>query len=409
MALSLLKLYHKDESASMDLYKALYRSPLSHHLNFYIQQINASRTFPAFYYYTDDMVQCLSLIMQNLRDLSTTTALLPGVAVHSFQRSCLIEEIMSSNEIEGVHSTRKEINAAIDEQNDIAASNKIRLWSTVNKYLKLQNKEEIPFQNSVDLRAFYDSFIADEISRDNPQNLPDGKIFRKSSVDVWSRTKIIHHGIFPEEQIINDMDIALAFLHDDHVPSLIRISIFHYLFGYIHPFYDGNGRTSRFITSYYLSRVLSPLVAFRLSITIKKSIRVYYKLFDDTNHQGNYGDLTPFITGFLWLIQKSVARVREILQEKASQLSYLQKELLERLPDLSNTDKKIYTVLLEAYLFSNDGASLEEISDAIGQSVKTIRSHIKSYPPKSVSVNKVHRAHRFKLSAEFIQSIQKHK
>lgn len=54
MALSLLKLYHKDESASMDLYKALYRSPLSHHLNFYIQQINASRTFPAFYYYTDD-------------------------------------------------------------------------------------------------------------------------------------------------------------------------------------------------------------------------------------------------------------------------------------------------------------------------------------------------------------------
>ena len=54
MALSLLKLYHKDEPASMDLYKALYRSPLSHHLNFYIQQINASRTFPAFYYYTDD-------------------------------------------------------------------------------------------------------------------------------------------------------------------------------------------------------------------------------------------------------------------------------------------------------------------------------------------------------------------
>ena len=51
----------------------------------------------------------------------------------------------------------------------------------------------------------------------------------------------------------------------------------------------------------------------------------------------------------------------------------------------------------------------EEISYAIGQSAKTIRSHIKSYPPESVSVNKVHRAHRFKLSAEFIQSIQKHK
>ncbi len=278
MTPSLLKLYHKDESASLDLYRSLYHSPLSHHLDFSIRQMNASRSFPAFYYYTDDMMQCVSQIMENLRDLSTTTALLPGVALQSFQRSCLIEEIQSSNEIEGVHSTRKEINTAIDEQNDISASSKVRLWSTVNKYLKLQNQEEIPFQNSIDLRIFYDSFIADEIARDDPKNLPDGKVFRKSPVDVWSRTKVIHHGVFPEEQIIKKMDVALSFLHDERVPSLIRISIFHYLFGYIHPFYDGNGRTSRFITSYYLSRILNPLVAFRLSITIKKSIRIYYKL-----------------------------------------------------------------------------------------------------------------------------------
>lgn len=404
---NLLNIYRKNEAESRALYEKLYHSPLAHHIDIPIQHLDALHSFPGFYYYTEEMTQLIMMIMEELRKLNDVTALLPKIANRSFQRHCLIEEIQSSNAIEGVRSTRQEISYAIDEQNNIKGANNIRLWSTVNKYLKLQSMKDISFSSSRDIREFYDGFLANEISHDDPKNLPDGMIFRKGTVDVWSKTKIIHHGVFPEEKIIRYMDIALGVLQEEQTPSLTRISLFHYLFGYIHPFYDGNGRMSRFITSYYLSKVLHPLVAIRLSITIKKSLRVYYKLFEDANHPGNYGDLTPFITGFLWLVQKSIVRVNEILQGKYNQMNTLWKNL-KKLSDIRmEADKKIYFVLLQAYLFSGDGATLGEISETVQKNLKTVRSHIHQYPAERIVVNKSGKAYRFKLSGEFIEELQK--
>lgn len=405
---TLLKQYHQNEPESKKLYNELYNSILTHHIDIPIRQLNACREFTAFYYYTEDIAQILSLIMLELRKLTAITSSLPPIAIKAFERSCLIEEIQSSNAIEGVHSTRKEIKVAIDEQDTANSRRRPRLWSTVKKYIKLQQQEEISFRNSRDLRKFYDEFLTDEIQRDDPKNLPDGNIFRKGPVDVWSKSKVIHRGIVPEEKIVRYMESALKILQNAQIPGLVRVSLFHYLFGYIHPFYDGNGRTSRFITSYYLAKILHPLVAIRLSITIKKSLRVYYKLFEDTNHQGNYGDLTPFVTGFLWLIEKSLTRVNEILQERKEKLKTLASQLKNNYfkSPKNKTDWKIYFVLLQAYLFSDDGAALEEIAGTVGQSGKTIRKHIKSYPSERIMTNTTRKAHRYKLSTDFIRELE---
>lgn len=66
------------------------------------------------------------------------------------------------------------------------------------------------------------------------------------------------------------MSIALNILNDKEIPFLIRVIIFHYFFGYLHPFYDGNGRTARFIFSYYLAKEFDEIIALRLSIIIKR-------------------------------------------------------------------------------------------------------------------------------------------
>ena len=54
--------------------------------------------------------------------------------------------------------------------------------------------------------------------------------------------------------MIETMDAALKTLHSQDFPLLVRLGLFHYFFSYIHPFYDGNGRTDRFITSYFLKK-----------------------------------------------------------------------------------------------------------------------------------------------------------
>lgn len=399
---NLLALFHQDENKWKKLYESLYHSQNARHIDIPIRQLSAERAYPAFFYYTEALTVILVDMTAEIRNLTDITRDLPPIAVSQFQRACLVEEILSSNDIEGVHSTRKEINTAIDEQGNASGAANVRLWSIVNKYTKLAGKEKISFQSCEDLRQFYDSFILDEVLRVSPKNRPDGRIFRNAPVDVWSKTKIIHHGVFPEEKIISYMGKALGLLNDESIPGLVRVAAFHYLFGYVHPFYDGNGRTSRFISSYYLAKMLHPLAAIRLSITIKKSLRKYYKLFEETNAYGNCGDLTPFITGFLSLILKSVSRVNRILREKHKQLRACGLKL-STYPFENKADYPIYFVLLQAALFSEDGASLEEIASTLQKSPRTIKNRINTYPPEHIIVNKSHRAYRYKLRLDFLK------
>ncbi|WP_409373627.1 Fic family protein [Ureibacillus thermosphaericus] len=66
--------------------------------------------------------------------------------------------------------------------------------------------------------------------------------------------------------MINELEKLLVFMNQpNEVPEIIKVAIGHYFFGYIHPFYDGNGRTSRFISSLYLSKTLGNILALSLS------------------------------------------------------------------------------------------------------------------------------------------------
>lgn len=395
-------LFHQDETQWKTFYETLFSFPFSRHIDIPIQTIGSSMPpAPAFFYYTEEIAQRIEEIGRSVGYLSRTMQSLPVSAIHQFMRNCLVEEIQSSNDIEGVRSTRKEISLAMDEQGVLSPSERIRLWGVVNKYDKLLRQEEIPFHTCKDLRAFYDEFILDEVRDAEPKNIPDGKLFRSGSVDVVSaKGKVLHRGVYPEAQIIQYMDTALAFLHNEEIPFLVRLAVFHYLFGYIHPFYDGNGRTSRFITSYGLAKELNPLVGIRLSLTIRQALRTYYKLFEVTNDYGSRGDLTPFIGGFLGIISRSITSTDELLREKKQRLD----EAAERLHRIV-TDKKdyrIYYVLLQAALFSQEGASLTELSEALSLHGRTLRRKFDAWPQDHILVNREARQHRYRLNLDLL-------
>lgn len=123
------------------------------------------------------------------------------------------------------------------------------------------------------MRALYDKLVLDEVRADDPSHVPDGQFFRKGPVSVMNAShKPIHQGVEPESKIIELMNQGLIILADGAIPALVRVSVFHFLFAYIHPFYDGNGRTNRFISSYVLSRSFSPIVGYRLSYSVKEHI-----------------------------------------------------------------------------------------------------------------------------------------
>ena len=304
---------------------------------------------------------------------------LPKIAIEQFTARCLIDEILLTNDIEGVHSTRKEIGEILQ---DLSSHNKRnRFVGLVAKYAMLEQKSNISFGTCQDIRKVYDDIFYEEIKATDPDNLPDGEIFRRSGVEVQSAAqKVIHKGLSPESKIIETFEQSLAVLNDNDIDIFIRIAVFHYLFGYIHPFYDGNGRTSRFISSYLLSRQLTPLIGFRLSYTIKENISKYYKAFDVCNSSYNKGELTPFVEMFLNIINISMQQLLETLEDKRQKWDYYCQRI-KALPNAEKTDiSYLYDLLIQAALFSNIGISRDELLKHMQLSENTLRNRLKLIP-----------------------------
>lgn len=313
------------------------------------------------------------------KNVSELYSSFPDIAIEQFTTRCLIDEILLTNDIEGVHSTRKEIGEILQ---DLSTHNKRnRFVGLIAKYVMLERRQPMSFKTCQDIRKVYDDIFYEEIKANDPENLPDGEVFRRSGVEVQSAAqRVIHKGLMPESRIIETFEQSLSVLNDNDIDIFIRISVFHYLFGYIHPFYDGNGRTSRFISSYLLSRELTPLIGFRLSYTIKENISKYYKAFEVCNDPHNKGELTPFVDMFLSIVEISMQQLLETLEEKKQKWDYYWKRI-KLLPSADKANMfKLYDVLIQASLFSNIGIGRDELIKHMGLSENTVRNRLKLIP-----------------------------
>ena len=346
----LSSLYYSDRDLYEQTYLNRYNSESTYRFNFNIGKNNA------FLVINNVILKKIELIRDLDKDLLIIMKSVPAIALNQYAKKCLIDEITMTNEIEGVRSTRKEIN---DILNDKDNKNKHkRLFGVVKKYEMLLKDDDIKLVTCNDIRNLYDEFALTDVINENPEHKPDGDIFRKERVYVYNKhQKVIHSGIYPEGEIIKSMTNCLDILNNDEYDFLIRVAVFHYMFGYIHPFYDGNGRTSRFISSYLLSKKLEFLVSYRLSHTIHENLNVYYKSFDNTNDEKNKGDLTAFVVTFLDFIIQSLNELIVTLTDKYNQLNYYAK-IISTLSNKQSTVDLAY-ILIQNTLFGDEGLSIK--------------------------------------------------
>lgn len=395
---TLTSIYYKNPSTYESEYNIRFNSPFTKKLPFKIKQFNRTAEHTAFYCYTEEIANLQAKIMKEYISLYEILGQIPGAGITQFLYTSLVEEIKASNDIEGVHSSRREIKMAIN------TSTNVRLSGIVNKYRKIIMQEIIPLNTSEDIRQLYDDFLSDEIANDNIENLPDGKLFRKDSVDVLSGTnKTIHRGLYPEMQIITYMDQALDFLKNSQIPIYIRIAVFHYLFGYIHPFYDGNGRMSRLITSYLLSQELHPTIGLQVSWLLKKNKKTYYDLFQETDSEINKGDLTPFIIKTLIFIYDAIQHTQLVLKKKLEQYNIHHKKLL-LLVGSNRTLLSVYDILLQASVFSYNGATIAEIVETMHKSENTIYTYLKKIPEDRITISKNSKPYRYHLNLAWLRT-----
>lgn len=367
-------IYYSDNSNFFTEYEKRKNSPYAFSLGIKIHD------HEAFFLELPSSPMNISRIYRKFAKLSELCAILPKLAYESYERNCLIDEIILTNDIEGVHSTRKEVMDVLNAEE--GSDKKLRFDGMIKKYISLLCDDNSSFgvslKSSADLRKLYDEFVLDEIK---PDNHPDGEIFRKGLAEVVSATQQVKHtGVFPEEKIVACIDEALQVLNREDILPIYKIAVFHYLIGYIHPFYDGNGRLSRFISSYLLKREFNTLVALRLSYTIKNTKNEYYKAFDLCNNKKNMGELTFFLNYFCDVIDESIDSLTEKLESGKEILDNFRILLDSKYGNLDPAEQRktsyVLWYLIQNDLFSNDPLDRKQLASLLQVSSGSARSYV---------------------------------
>ena len=245
---------------------------------------------------------------------------------------------------------------------------------------------------------------------DEKGNMSIKKLYLDPFMDMCN-SEIISFGISQRPSAENimkalneAMENALNFLNNDEYDPLIRVSAFHYLFGYIHPFYNGNGRMSRFISSEYLSSSkVHYLVSLRLSYVIKSHRSQYYSLFKIANDTRNYGDLTCFVIGFLGFIREAGEQVQRFLEEKNEQILHY-REIIHK-THYDDNEKDLLFLLSQVSICEGDSLSLKELANLSNISSYLLRKRIDTIEPLLI-MSRSGTSKRYRVDLEKLESLQ---
>ncbi|PLS26236.1 Fic family protein [Bifidobacterium parmae] len=305
---------------------------------------------------------------------------IPGVMHWDYIRHAVSEELFATNEMEGVRSTRREMRNAVeaaDKAMKDGDASKARFSEFAKLYLNLTDKETALPSGIADIRGIYDKVVLDEI---DDKDIPDGELFRKDDVEIQGPHGLaIHNGVRGESNIGALLADMIHLATSDEMPRLQSAIMSHFLFEYIHPFYDGNGRTGRYLLALYLNHDLTVPTVLSLSRTIAYNKNAYYKAFTEAEDKLNCGELTFFVNTILGFVRKAQD---ELIDELEVRVDRLDKggavcERLEREWNLSSKASSIlYGVIQEELFDSSKSMSLDDAASQIGLSRQSARKYV---------------------------------
>ncbi|MGX6509100.1 Fic family protein [Rhodococcus sp. SJ-2] len=346
---------------------------------------------------------------------------LPVRARSHYLHRMVIDEIQATNEIEQVRSTRKEISEAIEMvRSEQSLANK-RFAEMVRLYLDIGNDQAESPQTLDGIRAVYDAVTRGEIRE---EDAPDGKRFRQGPVSITSGIKVVHSGVLPESAIDHALTLMLGQGRDDSIPRLIRAVVAHFIFEYTHPFYDGNGRTGRYLLALDLRQVLAPYASLALSATVADNKDRYYRAFSGAENPLNRGDLTPYLIDMLEIIAEAQHRLLLDLSERRQKIDTLTARIRvllvdEQFPLNLGLDREstppidgdaigdvLFTLGQARYFDANSAVKLHTLAEVVGRSSQFIRPRLRHLDDAGIIETVTKKPLRFRLTARGVSLLE---
>lgn len=330
-------------------------------------------------------------------------------AVTDYRVRQIIEEAISSSEIEGARPTTRELARRMVREQRPPATRDERMilnnWRAMQRVLELRDEgRALTVDDLLELHA---------ILGDGALDVPDAAgRFREGchAVEVSDLEGNVWHRPPPAEGLPErvasilrfadgaDASTAAAFIH-----PVVRAIIVHFWIGYEHPFRDGNGRIARALYYWCMLRHGYEWAEF-LSISgpIDRSPKAYYLAFAHT--EVDDGDLTFFVLHQLEVMERALEELMAHLKDRAERTRQLAR-LIAAFDELNHRQR---TLLQHALRHPLQSYGIEEHAKYHRVHYLTARSDLADLVTRGYfDVRRVGKGKRFQPTKPFARKLQR--
>lgn len=218
----------------------------------------------------------------------------------------IIDEAFSSSVIEGAFSTRKRAKEMITKKLDPKTKSERMIFNNFKAIRYTLDNLETEINNNF-IYEIWKILTEGTLEEDDYTEL-----YRTGPVYIKNRLgDIVYEG--PNfHEVNNMMDDLVRYINNtnDSTHPIIKSIIIHYYFVYVHPFFDGNGRTARALMNFYL--IKSGFDFFKYFSISKILVDKRSKYYDSIKQcEDNHSDITYFIEFYSELLIDTIIEIRK--------------------------------------------------------------------------------------------------
>ena len=251
---------------------------------------NMSATYKPPFKIKDSMIALVSEISEEIGRISILQE--GHVVTPHLRRKNRIRTIHSSLAIENNTLTIDQVTAIIDGKRVLGNPNEIR--EVRNAY------------DAYELMLALDPLSVDDLLKAHGLMMagliPENGVLRTRGIGVFNGQKVIHMAP-PAEFVPGQIKDLIAWYKDSRLHPLIKSSVFHYEFEFIHPFADGNGRMGRMWHTMLLGNWKGLFFWIPVEELIQTRQKEYY---DALNMADSLADSSCFVELMLEIIRDSL-------------------------------------------------------------------------------------------------------
>ena len=285
--------------------------------------------------------------------------------------SSIMEEAISSSQMEGANTTRKKAKEMIQQEKKPKNKSEQMIMNNfiTMKHIAQYKEEEITPEKIL--------YIHKIITNNTLENSNDEGSFRDNDdihIINHSNSEVVHTPPPKEElpKLINELCTFFNTEDEKFIHPIIKGCIIHFMIAWIHPFCDGNGRTARAIfywhmlkNGYWLTEYLS------ISRIIKDTKSQYEKAYLYSESDNN--DLSYFITYHIKIMEKAFDALKKYIDKKKKEVFQAAKFM-----KISGINERMAQILKLVHEDSDRILNIKEVEVRFNTSNYTARMDLKA-------------------------------